>query len=277
MMRNKTLALTLLAACLLGAAGPLSAWTPDGERQADGSIVYRRAGAELILRGALSPEEEAALAADLGRLLDAWPRLTLRQAAARFSGPRQAEVLLIPSRLQVRDQELAAALPSGLTLFWTGGSFTYDLRLERNGLFPRLSGALFSPAELETRLFQAWSDPVAFIQRFDPEYVFRQLALQQEALAALRTELDQARAEQAQAQAALDASRRAQLALGNRDWFGGVRPLDPAAVRQVLERREADSQSPLRDFFAAYRQAGGSLNDWEVYLVLAVYRGEVSR
>jgi hypothetical protein len=94
----------------------------------------------------------------------------------------KAEALVVPSRYSSDGLDLTKLIPSGLQ-FYLDTILEYDFRMRVGTIFLRMKGQFFDEDQLAARVVSAARDPIKFLERTDPEYLYRTL---QEVTSALK-------------------------------------------------------------------------------------------
>ena len=177
--------------------------------------------------------------------------------------PTGVEAVLVPENFDLGAAGNAAGyMPSGMW-FNSKDYLEYDFRLAVKNVFVRIQGSYFDFEAFKARLREAIADPVAYVQKNDPIYLFSRLTELAKTVEGLQSDLN--------------ALRYSGTALANRDFFGGMHPLDPAEVTKVLALKAANPDKFGKAVYEAYKAGGGKLSDSEVFLILGVWYKDFSR
>lgn len=218
-------------------------------------------GLAFVLDGpeAVSADQEARLQVLL-RTFASWTDIKIKSLRIQLANG-QAEAVVVPEALDASGVDAAAFMPSGMW-FVARDYLEFDFRLAVKSVFVRMQGAYFDFKEFKNRLKEAIDNPVAYVQKNDPLYLFSRLTELQKTVDKLKLDL-----------ATL---QYAGTALANRDFFGGMHPLDPAEVDKVLALKAANPGKLRKAVYAEYQAQGGKLSQAEVYLVMAVWYKDFS-
>lgn len=217
---------------------------------------------------------------DILKEVSSWDEFKLGSLRFALQG-NVVNALVVPSQFKVQGQDIASLMPSGM-LFELDNYLRFDFRLSVQGVLVRLSGGLFSFEEFRNTLQDVIDNPILFLQRNDPLYLFNQQKRLQESLATTQEQVDSLQKELAQSKerlqtlekegsANLSLLRFALSTVGNRDFFGTTYPLSPQEVEKVLELARSSSPLKRREILKSYKASGGKLSDNEVFLVLGVW------
>lgn len=176
-----------------------------------------------------------------------------------FLGAQRMEILLIPSRFDIKGTNYAQYIPAGL-YFYYEGSIRYDFRMNLDRYFMRIKGLFVDRDELTGKMAQAIQNPAAYIQLTEPEMIFNRLAELEDSVYQLKRENEKL--------------KTALMNLMNRDFFGTVVPLKPEVISRLIELRKTNPGWKKNDYVKALSAEKINVSDWEVYLVLAVLYGE---
>lgn len=110
-----------------------------------------------------------------------WKSMSAPSIRINLTG-NKAEALVVPSRYSSDGMDLTSLIPSGLQ-FYLDTILEYDFRMRVGSIFLRMKGQFFDEDQLAARVVSAARDPVRFLERTDPEYLYRTL---QEVTAALK-------------------------------------------------------------------------------------------
>lgn len=244
--------------------------------QTETGLAFTLAGPEK-----LSASQEAQVQYLL-QTFSSWEGIVVKSLKIQLTG-QQAEAVLLPQSLDVGGVDLSTYLPSGMWFVFKD-YLEFDFRLAVKNVFVRMQGGFFDLSDFKNRLKDAVDNPVAYIQKNDPLYLFNKLSeLQKEITDArarellLKQTLENAQSAIATLQSSLSILQYAGTALANRDFFGGMHPMDPAEVEKVLKIKEASPDKQRKAVFAEYKGQGGKiLSESEVFLVMAVYHKDFS-
>jgi hypothetical protein len=145
---------------------------PEGDR-----VVYElkdAKGTRLTVVGdkeVTEPQAKAVLY--LRDALMGWKSMAAPSLRVTLSGPR-AEALVVPSRYAYDGLDLVRYIPSGMQ-FYLDTILEYDFRMKVGSIFLRMKGQFFDEDQLGARVANAARDPIRFLERTDPEYLYRTL------------------------------------------------------------------------------------------------------
>ena len=187
-----------------------------------------------------------------------WSLGSLKTINFLLSGP-VLEALVVPEKLSCGEKNLTESLPAGL-LFRESDTLEYNFRLTAQNLFVRIKGVYTGEAELCSKLTAAAANPRDYIRRRDPEYILRTVDR-------LKSRLDEVSARQ-------ERTRRAVVALHNKGFFGGPRPVLEKAIARVISLKKEAPTLTAGQLSEKLKSESMEISTDEVELILNVYYGE---
>ncbi len=206
---------------------------------------------------ALSDAEASRVVKLRGRLMG-WTLGPIRTIHFLVSGP-VLEALVIPERVSCGEVVLTEQLPGGL-LFRESDTLEYNFRLTAQNLFVRIRGVHTGDSDLCAKLTAAAANPREYIRRRDPEHLLRTMER-------LKSQMDDLHAGQ-------ERLRRAVVALHNKGFFGGARPIAERAIARLLELKKAAPTLTAEQLSEKLRAEKIELSSTEAELLLQVYYAE---
>jgi len=172
--------LTALTTAAL-AADPASVGLPERSRQAEAGMTRHELvdadGVQLfVLSGPELTDAQIQTVAVVHRALKGWTNMSFSSMRISIPGTR-AEALLVPDRYSSDGLDLTGYLPSGMQFYFDNGYLEYDFRMKVGTIFLRVNGPFIDEAQLTARVVTAARDPIRFLERTDPAYLY--LTLQQ--------------------------------------------------------------------------------------------------
>lgn len=192
----------------------------------------------------------------------AWKDVKIKSLKIQVTNA-QSEAVIVPVSLDVGGVDAGPYMPSGMW-FIARDYLEFDFRLAVKNVFVRMQGGFFDFSEFKNRLKEAIDNPVAYVQKNDPLYLFNKMSEMQKTITDLQ-------AKTIALQTDLATLQYAGTALANRDFFGGMHALDAAEIDKVLKLKTATPDKLRKAIFADYKAQGGKLSESEVYLVMGVY------
>jgi hypothetical protein len=86
-------------------------------------------------------------------------------------GEQRTEILLVPRSFIYKGQDLSRYMPSGIQFFYSD-YLEFDFRIVVDNLFLRIKGQFFSEEEFAEKVTAAVSNPYAYLESQDPEFIF---------------------------------------------------------------------------------------------------------
>ena len=204
---------------------------------------------------------DAARIMKLRRRFLTWSIGPVRTINFLLSGPT-IEALVLPEKASCGAKDMTELLPAGL-LFRETDTLEYNFRLTIQNLFVRIKGVYISEAELCSKLSAAAENPREYIRQRDPEYIL--LTLDR-----LKARLDDLAGGQ-------DRLRRAVIALHNRSFFSGPRPVQEKTVRRVVALKKETPGLTAEQLSDKLKSEGILLSAEETELILNVYYGQFKK
>jgi hypothetical protein len=166
-------ALSPLAALDLTSAGiTVLSSQPDGAR-----TVYELEDSQgrtiTVIADKEVTDEQAKAVLYLRDTLTGWKSVTAASLRVTLSGDK-AEALVVPTSYSYDGMELTKLIPSGMQ-FYMDTILEYDFRMRVGSIFLRMKGQFFDEDQLGVRVVEAARDPIRFLERTDPEYLYRTL------------------------------------------------------------------------------------------------------
>ncbi|MBU1075896.1 MAG: hypothetical protein KKH98_01295 [Spirochaetes bacterium] len=99
----------------------------------------------------------------------------------------ELKISLLPSEFLYSGTNISQNLPAGMFFTYTD-SLQYNFRIMKDNMFIRIKGFFIDPAKLCEKIMEALKNPIAYIQKRDPEYFLSKLNLLQDDIDKLRKE-----------------------------------------------------------------------------------------
>ncbi|MDA8427398.1 MAG: hypothetical protein M0Z80_14825 [Treponema sp.] len=151
------------------------------------------------------------------------------------------EVLVMPSSFKSGDLDLTQALPSGIHLFYDGGT-TYDFKVKSGQYIVRIRGLYTGESDLVAHAVDAYKNPQTYAAAYDPVAILRRLLALESRTAGDAAKLQSLEARLSGDDAAIAAlqkrAQRDETAL--MAALNGGKPINPASVARLSELKRGD-------------------------------------
>jgi hypothetical protein len=158
------------------------------------------------------------------------------------------EIMLIPTEIAHQNLDPAKAVPAGITMTYypERDILRYDFRIMKDNQLIRLAGDYLGEAEMLGRINSAYNNPLAYLQRTDPEYLQQEIEKLQQAL----------------------------LYLYNEDWLNRQNPIPPETIRKVVELKQSNPKITKNELWKALKKEKVKITKQELTLILIFYFNE---
>ena len=165
----------------------------------------------------------------------------------------------------VGGDDLRPFAPAGLFFSYTSAlDLQYDFRVTKDNLFMRVNGHYQGEEEMEQKIADALSNPTAYLQRSDTEYLLSRIDQSQTDIAGLRGDVDTLSAQ-------LDVLRYDAMTRENIEWLFFPTPIPRIGIARILVlKRDAPSLSQS-EVAARLKADGVKMTDQEVRIVFKYY------
>jgi hypothetical protein len=155
-------------------------------------------------------------------------------------------VVVIPASFTSGERDLLSIMPAGM-LFEVADIMKYNFRIKVQDYFIRINGNFLSEEILVKKLDAAATDPVAYLQRYDPQYIVKK---QDQEIKNLRYAL---------------------IALSNNGMCSGFRPIDRKIIDKVVETSKANPQWSVKKVYKYLDKRKVKVSEKEVMIIMSVY------
>lgn len=165
------------------------------------------------------------------------------------------DVVIIPRQIIYNDQNLATAIPAGITMSYNPALdlMHYDFRLMKENLFLRIDGDYLNEERLMAEIASAYENPAAYLQRTAP--------------VAAEPQRGNHNGED-------EKTRQALIYLYNEDWNGRHRAVPPEVIQRVAALKQSHPGLTHDQLWKLVKQEKIKLTKKEFDLILAVYFNE---
>ncbi|NLY75981.1 MAG: hypothetical protein GX075_11880 [Firmicutes bacterium] len=164
------------------------------------------------------------------------------------------EVIIIPREITHRDQNIASAVPAGITMLSEPNRevMHYDFRIIKDNLFLRIEGDYLNEDELMSKLSYAYDYPSLYLKRGEspPDPNDKQSA-----------GID-------------EKTRQALIYFLNEDWYGRYKAVPPETIKKVIELRQNNPWLTKNQLWKALKKEKVKLTKRELELILIIYFNE---
>ncbi|HOV38207.1 MAG TPA: hypothetical protein PLG79_05745 [Spirochaetales bacterium] len=199
-------------------------------------------------------------------------------------GEERTEILLVPRSFIYKGQDLSRYMPSGIQFFYSD-YLEFDFRIVVDNLFLRIKGQFFSEEEFAEKVTAAVSNPYAYLESQDPEFIlkrFHEVEKRLDTLAsqtlqgetALRAGLEETKALLEELNREFQLLRYALLVLNNRGFFGSIRLPSEEGIAKLIALKEQEPSLNIKEAGERLKSLGIEMTNKEIFLVFSVYFNE---
>lgn len=170
------------------------------------------------------------------------------------------EVLVIPSTFKYKETDFLPYIPAGMTFIFDY-ALRYNFRVTKNDIFLRLNDKFINEELLCKRIKEALDDPIAYLQKREPEYFLLKLNELEESIAAVKNSHDKL--------------TQSVLYFQNSGFLGfGNTPIKSSVIKRVIELKAADPAITKEKIVNVFEKEKVEVKDKEIELILNVFYNE---
>lgn len=170
------------------------------------------------------------------------------------------EVNVIPASFTYKNQNFMPHLPSGM-LFSYADSLVYNFRISKSNYFVRINNNMSTEEALCENIAEVLLNPLEYLRKREPEFIFRKLTQLEEELASTNEKLDKL--------------TYGVLGIHNTGFLGfGNNLIDKNAIAKVVELKKGNPALKKKEIAAILEKEKIELSNQEIELILNVYFNE---
>jgi hypothetical protein len=170
------------------------------------------------------------------------------------------EILIIPASFKYKEIDFVPFIPGGMTFIYDY-ALRYNFRVTKNDIFLRVNDKFIEEELLCKRIKEAYDDPIAYLQKRDPEYFLQKLYELEESMAILKDGHDKL--------------AKSVLYFENSGFLGfGNTPVKSNVIKRIVELKTADKAIDKAKIKDVFEKEKIEATDKEIELILNVFYNE---
>ncbi|PKL40657.1 MAG: hypothetical protein CVV44_03375 [Spirochaetae bacterium HGW-Spirochaetae-1] len=180
------------------------------------------------------------------------------------------DIVIQPEQFLYKKVNLLPHVPAGL-LMQFDTNLKYNFRFTRNNLFVRIQGTYRTEQELCENVLEAYTDPLKYLKKRDPEFFLTKLNQFEEEITSLKNSVKDLEEENRLLKSAV-------ATLHNTGFLGfGNKPINQKIVKRTIAVRKEKPAATAEEITDILNDEGLKTSKKEVSLVLLVYCNEFKK
>ena len=215
-----------------------------------------------------------------------WNELKIASALITFDNLKLSIILNIDT-LIINGEDVSPFMPSGIQVYYDK-FFEYDFRMFKDYFFMRLKGQFYNKSDLLDEIYNAYKDPVLYVQIHDPSYLIRQIdQLRSENL----KQDDEMHTMVQKFEDLLDKYNNLEeryldtvkdtinikngiLSLNNKSFFGALNSFDLISINKVIEFKKENIDLSVKELELLLKSSGLKVSSKLIESVFVIYFNE---